>query len=153
MHPPPSTALKRRAVQKQDRLSGSYRKMRGDYRRRTLSVLVGTFLICAVVALHSDDARKTSEPHEWPLVHGNPSNDRYSTLEGINTHTVKQLGGAWVSKKFEDAASSRSSPVVKDGAMYVTAGTRVYALSAKTGATRWICRSSVVRSCQVGAVV
>ena len=126
--------------------------MRGDYRRRTLSVLVGTFFICAVVALHSDDARKTSEPHEWPLVHGNSSNDRYSTLEGINTHTVKQLGGAWVSKKFEDGASSRSSPVVKDGAMYVTAGTRVYALSAKTGETLWTWRSSVALSWQGVAV-
>src|SRR5450759_5119927 len=105
------------------------------YRRSALVVMVSVFLICAVVSLRSDEAKQASEFNEWPLVHGDWNNDRYSTLDKISTHTVKQLAGAWVSKKFEDGASTRSSPVVKDGVMYVTAGTRVYALNAKTGET------------------
>jgi glucose dehydrogenase len=76
------------------------------------------------------------------------SNERYSTLKEINTATVKQLGGAWVSKKFEDGASTRSAPVVKEGVMYVTAGTPVYALNAKTGETMWTWRAEVSTSWQ-----
>src|SRR6202166_3141871 len=111
--------------------------------------MVGILFMCAVMVLHSDELRQAND---WPLVHGDRKNDRYSTLNKINTNTVKQLGGAWVSKKFEDGASSRSSPVVKDGAMYVTAGTRVYALSAKTGETLWTWRSTVALSWQGVAV-
>src|ERR1700688_2660505 len=111
--------------------------------------MVGILFMCAVMVLHSDELRQAND---WPLVHGDRKNDRYSTLNKINTNTVKQLGGAWLSKKFEDGASTRSSPVVKDGVMYVTAGTRVYALSAKTGEALWTWRASVSPSWQGVAV-
>jgi len=73
----------------------------------------------------------------WPVVGGDWTNSRYSTLTQINMQTVKNLGGAWVSRKFEDGAASRSTPIIKDGLMFVTAGTRVYALNAKTGDNVW----------------
>src|ERR1700722_14974411 len=73
----------------------------------------------------------------WPVVGGDWTNSRYSTLTQINTQTVKNLGGAWVSTKFEDGAASRSTPVIKDGLMFVTAGSRVYALNPKTGEHVW----------------
>ncbi len=119
------------------------------YCRLALVVMVGIFFMCAVMVLDSNEPKQAND---WPLVHGDRNNDRYSTLNKINTHTVKQLAGAWMSKKFEDGASTRSSPVVKDGVMYVTAGTRVYALNAKTGETLWNWRSSVPLSWQGVAV-
>ena len=81
---------------------------------------------------------RTGEPAgtEWSIVGGDWHNSRYSTLNRINTQTVARLGGAWTSQKF-DAGTSRATPVVKDGVMFVTAGASVYALNAKTGETLW----------------
>src|ERR1700682_1997294 len=107
--------------------------MQGSGRRSALVTIASASFIFSVTLLHSEDIQKASGPREWSSVHGDGTNERYSTLKEINTATVKQLGGAWVSKKFEDGASTRSAPVVMDGVMYVTAGTRVYALNAKTG--------------------
>jgi glucose dehydrogenase/plastocyanin len=74
---------------------------------------------------------------EWPLSNGDWGNTRYSTLSEINTRNITDLRGAWVSAKFEDGALSRSAPVVKGELMFVTAGTRVYALYAKSGKLAW----------------
>ncbi|MBA3916041.1 MAG: PQQ-binding-like beta-propeller repeat protein, partial [Acidobacteriales bacterium] len=107
------------------------------YPLRSVTVGLMSFLLCASLVLHCQELGQISDRKDWPLVHGNATNERYSTLTSINTDTVKRLGGAWVSTKFEDGASTRSSPVVREGVMYVTAGTRVYALNAKTGGTVW----------------
>jgi PQQ-dependent dehydrogenase (methanol/ethanol family) len=74
---------------------------------------------------------------EWPVVGGDLGDEHYTALTQINLQNVKNLGGAWVSEKFEDGASSRSTPVIKDGRLFVTAGSRVYALDVKTGAVLW----------------
>ncbi len=71
---------------------------------------------------------------EWPMRGGDWGNTRYSTLDKINTSNVKQLGGAWVTK-FD--GSSRATPVVEGGMMFVTAGANVYGLDAKTGKIVW----------------
>ena len=122
------------------------------HRRFALVTMIGALLVSTVMVLHSDEAKPSSDSGEWALVHGDRTNDRYSPLSKINTDTVKQLGGAWVSKKFEDGASTRSSPVVKDGAMYITAGTRLHSLNAKTGEILWTWRSNVALSWQGVAV-
>lgn len=74
---------------------------------------------------------------EWPLVGGDLDGNHYSELKQINLQSVHSLGGAWVSSSFDDGASSRCTPVIKDGRMFVNAGSRVYALEAKTGAVIW----------------
>src|SRR6185295_1612198 len=61
---------------------------------------------------------------------------RYSPLDQINADTIKRLGAAW-STKFEANASTRATPVVVDGVMFISAGTRLYAIDAKTGKTLW----------------
>ena len=58
---------------------------------------------------------------DWPAVGGNWSSSRYSTLTDITTDTVDRLGGAWVMQP-EGGVSSRATPVVKDGVLYLTAG-------------------------------
>jgi quinohemoprotein ethanol dehydrogenase len=126
---------------------------KGIASQRFISMLVmaaGLLAMPAIVTPQSDDYKSSSA--DWPLVHGNWQNQRYSNLSQINTNTVKNLGGVWVSKKFEDGASTRSSPVVKDRMMYVNAGARVYALNAKTGETVWAWSSRVLPSFQGVAV-
>ena len=73
---------------------------------------------------------------DWPLVGGNWSSSRYSTLTDITTETVDRLGGAWVTR-LDGGVSSRATPVVKDGVLYLTAGANVFAIDARTGETVW----------------
>lgn len=71
---------------------------------------------------------------EWPLTGGDWGNTRYSTLKKINLDTVKDLGGAWMTKL--DAAP-RGTPVVVGGKMFVVTGQNAYALNPKTGEILW----------------
>jgi glucose dehydrogenase len=70
-------------------------------------------------------------------VGGDLGDKHYSALAQINLQNVQSLGGAWVSAPFDDGASSRSTPAMKDGRLFFNAGSRVYALDAKTGAVIW----------------
>ncbi|MFC4312970.1 PQQ-binding-like beta-propeller repeat protein [Steroidobacter flavus] len=71
------------------------------------------------------------------MVGGDWSNSRYSALAQIDPENVHRLGGAWVSAKFIDGATSRTPLVVKDGMIFVTAGRHVYAIDAETGRVIW----------------
>ena len=73
---------------------------------------------------------------DWPAVGGNWSSSRYSTLTDVTTATVGRLGGAWVTD-LEGGASSRATPVVEDGVLYLTGGANVFAIDAGTGETIW----------------
>lgn len=115
------------------------------YSRCTVIVLFGCVVVLtSFVAVHSQSgAQSVLEDaallavKEWPLSNGDWGNTRYSTLSQINTRNTKDLRAVWISQRFEDGALSRSTPVVKDGLMFVTAGTRVYAINAKTGQSVW----------------
>src|SRR5579862_3940908 len=117
-----------------------------------IAMILSALFISASSGLRSNGARYSFEPKDWPLVHGNWTNQRYSALDKINVHTIQHLGGAWMSKKFEDGASTRSAPVVEGGLMYVTSGTGVYAIDAQTGERLWIWRSKAAPSWQGVAV-
>ncbi len=73
---------------------------------------------------------------DWQFVGGDRSSSRHSTLTDINTDTIDRLGGAWATR-LEGGASSRATPVIQDGVMYLTAGANVFAIDAKTGETIW----------------
>ncbi len=111
-------------------------------RRWAASILLpAAALAISAMALPSyrrtDDSRTYMQKAGWPLVGGDPGDTHYSTLSQINTDNVKSLGGRVGMKKFEDSATTRVTPVVKDGLMFLTAATRVYALDARTGAVVW----------------
>src|ERR1044071_7734848 len=74
---------------------------------------------------------------EWPAVSGDLGNTRYTTLTQINRDTLSTLKGAWQSARFDDGGGGRAMPVVKDGMLFMTGGSFVYAYDAKTGATIW----------------
>jgi alcohol dehydrogenase (cytochrome c) len=80
----------------------------------------------------------------WPSYGGDFANDRFSSLTEITPENVKMLGGVWRTELPE--ASSKASPVVVDGVMYLSAGGgaisggpggAVYALDARTGKILW----------------
>jgi quinohemoprotein ethanol dehydrogenase len=112
-----------------------------------VTTLAGLLASSAASALLSESAAPVPAPNhdeydrpaaaDWPLVGGDWNNSRYSVLAQINTENVKHVGAAWTSEKFSDGATSRSTPVVKDGLMFLTAGRHVYALDAKTGKRAW----------------
>ena len=76
----------------------------------------------------------------WSTYGGNLANQRYSSLDQINTDNVKDLKGAWTYKigAMSRATSFESSPIIIDGTMYLTGPqSQVYALNAKTGQELW----------------
>ena len=73
---------------------------------------------------------------DWPFIGGDWTNSRYSTLDQINQNTVADLGAAW-SLSFEGGASTRATPVVKDGVLFIGSGTRLFARDAATGEEIW----------------
>jgi quinohemoprotein ethanol dehydrogenase len=74
---------------------------------------------------------------DWPSVTGDATNQRYSPLNQINRENVDRLGGAWMSAIFPDGASSRATPAIHDGLMFLNAGQGVYALDATNGKIVW----------------
>ena len=93
----------------------------------------------ATVLVQSGEDGRTPPGKDWPLFGGDWSSARHSTLTQINASNVKTLGGAWT-MKFDADASTRATPIVKDGIMFISAGSRLYALNAKTGAVVWTWR-------------
>lgn len=88
---------------------------------------------------------------EWLTYGGTYDEQRHSSLAGVNTETVAQLGVAWT----YDLATNRgveATPIVVDGVMYVTsAWSVVYALDAKTGEELWVYDPDVDRAVGVKA--
>jgi outer membrane protein assembly factor BamB len=108
-----------------------------NHYRRRLVVLTPAFAALSVALIVQPHADAQSPVTEWLTVGGDWANMRHSSLSYITPENVTKLGGAWTSQKFDQAASSRAMPVVKDGLMFVTVPPSVYALDAKTGATVW----------------
>ena len=98
------------------------------------AVLTG---LCTPVLFFSSNEFLTSASPEWPMVGGDLHNTRYSLLDQINRANVTKVRAAWISRKFDDGGTSRVTPVVCGGLMFVTAGRYVYALDGRTGARIW----------------
>jgi hypothetical protein len=105
----------------------------------------------AVVRVASSENWSAPAAIEWPTVGGDWGNTRYSTLSAVNAQTVSKLGGTWM-KKFDDAGAGRATPVVRDGLMFESAGSWVYAHNAKTGAVVWRHQSGGSQPNGIGSV-
>src|SRR5262245_18535857 len=92
------------------------------------SILAGSIIAMPVaVSVQSGSNGGTVAAKEWPTVGGEWGNSRHSALTQITTENVATLGGAWMSEKFDQAASSRAMAVERDGFLVVTAPPSVYA--------------------------
>ena len=114
-----------------------------DQRRNLLaylSTLAGVEegpLVTPSVPVAQADIDQVMKPKrgDWPSYNGGLDGNRFSRLDQINTANVKNLQPQFV---FAPGGSGlEGTPVVLDGVMYVTGGTRVCALNARTGAPIW----------------
>ena len=103
-------------------------------------------ILCVVASVLSrsaarDDAEWKNPPgNDFPVAGGSYANQRYSTLDQINTGNIQKLGGAWMIHVEENGAvgNLEGTPVVVDGVMYVTTPRQhVLAVDAATGAVKW----------------
>jgi quinohemoprotein ethanol dehydrogenase len=78
---------------------------------------------------------------DWITYGGSLYNQRYSTLNQINTSNVSQLKGAWLSRLGSGRGSKyqfEADPIVIDGVMTIPTGNDdIFALDAKTGRKIW----------------
>ena len=105
--------------------------------RISVSIVLGALAIGSPTVLKSEDAGLQLASREWATVSGDAGNTRYSTLNRINAQTIATLAGAWTSPKFAAVGAGRAMPVIKDGLLFITAGSSIYAYNAKTGAIVW----------------
>lgn len=104
--------------------------------------VIAAMLLALIVAQTGDlqgqgpESGRGYSSQDWPLVGGDWSGTRYSTLAEITTDTVDRLGGAWVTR-LAGGAASRATPVVLDGVLYLTGGANVFAVDARTGEQVW----------------
>jgi alcohol dehydrogenase (cytochrome c) len=82
-----------------------------------------------------DDPDRWS-PGDWPTYNGDPGGNRHSMLRHITPENVGQLRLKWTFQP-GNARNLRTTPVVVDGIMYVTAPNEVYALDARSGREIW----------------
>src|SRR4051794_17951253 len=106
-------------------------------RRALVAGMSGVLVIATLGRLHSADSAVPLAAKDWSTVSGDLGNTRYSTLTQITKETVNRLSGAWVSPGFDAVGAGRAMPVVKDGQLFITAGSSIYALNAKTGTLTW----------------
>jgi alcohol dehydrogenase (cytochrome c) len=97
--------------------------------------LLITFLFLGCSKNSSDSSGKSA----WSYYGGDQSNQRYSTLDLINTSNVKDLGVAWEQSLNLDEAQE-CTPILAEGTLFVTTALGpkyVYAFDAKTGKPKW----------------
>src|ERR1700722_9837543 len=92
-------------------------------------ILVMTLSACATRALFKPPVG------DWPYSGGDWGNTRFSPLKKIDSRNIGRVRGAWIHELRDEI--STSTPLVRDGVMYVIAGAHVYALDAATGGERW----------------
>src|SRR5262249_34944907 len=122
--------------------AGAYRDIMSRIMRKVAQLSV----VCALVAIHAGVSGQ-SQPKkvgEWPTYGADLASTRYSPLDQINKDNFNKLEVAWRFKT--DGLGPRpeyqlqSTPLMVDGVVYSTAGTRraVVALDAGTGELIWM---------------
>lgn len=79
----------------------------------------------------------------WPVVGGNPTGNKYSSLDQINTENIHELEVAWVyntgDADYEAHSQIQCNPIIVDGTMYgTTPQLKLIALDAATGKEKWV---------------
>jgi len=90
----------------------------------------------------ADELTKTrAGDQNWITYGGSLYNQRYSTLDQINTSNVNGLKGAWMTRLGSGRGAKyyfEADPIVIDGVLYIPTGNDdIYALDGKTGKKLW----------------
>src|SRR4030088_2688447 len=126
--------------------------MRELSRRLAVLAVVGALIVPTTLAQAqsgpsfrsptSDELTKTrAGSNDWITYGGSIYNQRYSTLDQINTTNVKNLRGAWMTRLGSGKGSKykfEADPIVIDGVMYIPTGNDdIFALDARNGRKLW----------------
>ena len=107
--------------------------------RSLVPALVAGSVALSGAALPAQEAPEPGRNYpaaDWPFAGGDWTSSRHSTLADITTENVDRLGGAWVTR-LPGGVSSRATPVVDDGVLYLSGGANVFAVDGRTGETVW----------------
>src|SRR4026207_1556957 len=96
--------------------------------------LVGIVAIGAGVWAQSGRAQNAVPDGVWRTINRDLAANRYSPLKQINASNVSSLKEAWTTRL---GGGATSVPLVVNGVMYVSSGTRVVALDGDTGKEIW----------------
>lgn len=80
--------------------------------------------------------RTVTSQADWTSYNGAASGSRYSTLTEINAGNAASLVPKWIFS-LRNTNNLQVTPIVSDGAMYVTSANECYALDAGTGREIW----------------
>jgi len=80
--------------------------------------------------------RRVTSQTDWPTYNGQASGSRFSSLTQITPTNVARLTPRWIFS-LGNTARLQVTPVVVDGAMYVTSANECYALDAGNGREIW----------------
>jgi alcohol dehydrogenase (cytochrome c) len=80
--------------------------------------------------------REVTSQTDWPTYHGDVSGNRYSKLMQIDKNNVGRLAPRWIFP-MPGANTIENTPLVVDGAMYVSQANECWALDAGTGRVIW----------------
>lgn len=112
-----------------------------ERRAKAVRVLIGAAVAGILSASGAAGQEWTAPPtRDFPLSGGNYWHQRYSALDQITTANIGALGAAWMVHLEEGGRGGQleGTPVVVDGVMYVSTGTRsVLAIDAATGIVKW----------------
>ncbi|PYR51098.1 MAG: hypothetical protein DMF89_07170 [Acidobacteria bacterium] len=116
-------------------------------RRRIVPATLGLVATAVLLAMPawSQSGRSTagSKPAstpgrtDWPMHNLDLRNNRFSPLDEINTSNVGRLGVKWVFEMPGRENVSSATPLVIDGVMYLHSGSKLFALDAVTGQSKW----------------
>ncbi len=114
-----------------------------QYLRNSVSLLLFSFLFCAIVPL---SAQTVMPDAEWRTYGGDLASTRYSSLDQITAQNFGDLELAWTFQTDSFGPRPESNyqvtPLMVGGVIYTTAGSRraLAALDAKTGELLWMHR-------------
>src|SRR5260370_6403883 len=124
--------------------------MRLSVRPLALVVHAGALLLPASAGAQSapfksisaqDLAQTKNGSNDWITHGGALNNQRYSSLNQINTSNVSQMKGVWMTRLGSGRGSKyrfEADPLVVNGVMYIPTGNDdIFALDAKTGKKIW----------------
>ena len=76
-------------------------------------------------------------PGDWSSHNYDAGNSRFSPLDEINTSNVSNLTQQWTVEMGAGDVIASMTPLVVDGVMYWNAGSKLFAVDAATGKSRW----------------
>ncbi|HLQ78156.1 MAG TPA: acido-empty-quinoprotein group A [Terriglobia bacterium] len=103
--------------------------------RHVLGLVLVVALGAIVIAQGVDPAMLLKPPADsWPTYHGDYSGRHHSPLTQITPANVGRLTQAW---KFQTTQGIKSTPILVNGVLYVSAPDNVWAIDARTAQQLW----------------